>query len=118
MSRVRDIIHNRDLFFVEEQQTVAQAARKMADLHVGAILVLKDNQLSGVFSERDLMNRVVLACREPANTPVGEVMTREIAPLTTWRPSKRLWRQCRPTIAGTCRSCVRRKWLDSSPCAT
>jgi len=79
MSRVRDIIHNRDLFFVEEQQTVAQAARKMADLHVGAILVLKDNQLSGVFSERDLMNRVVLACREPANTPVGEVMTREIA---------------------------------------
>jgi len=79
MSRVRDIIHNRDLFFVEEQQTVAQAARKMADLHVGAILVLKDNQLSGVFSERDLMNRVVLACREPTNTPVGEVMTREIA---------------------------------------
>ncbi|MBS1857560.1 MAG: CBS domain-containing protein [Acidobacteria bacterium] len=79
MSRVCDILHDRKLFSVEEQQTVAQVARKMADLHVGAILVLDGVQLRGVFSERDLMKRIVLEERDPARTPVGEVMTKEVA---------------------------------------
>ncbi len=79
MSRVRDIIHNRELFSVEEQQTVSDVARRMADLHVGAILVLDGDQLRGVFSERDLMHRVVLARRDPAHTPVAEVMSRDLA---------------------------------------
>jgi len=79
MSRVRDLLNYRDLFYVEEQQTVAEVARKMADLHVGAILVLNGERLRGVFSERDLMKRVVLERRDPASTPVGEVMTKEVA---------------------------------------
>ena len=78
MSRVRDIVHGRDLFSVEEQQSVAEVARKMADLHVGAILVLNGEQLRGVFSERDLMRRVVLEQRDPSRTPVKEVMTTEV----------------------------------------
>jgi len=79
MSRVRDIVDDRDLFCVEEHQTVAEVARKMADLHVGAILVLNGQQLRGIFSERDLMRRVVVERRDPTSTPVGEVMTREVA---------------------------------------
>jgi len=79
MSRVRDIVHNRELFCVEERQTVADVARRMAELHVGAILVLDGDQLRGVFSERDLMNRVVLARRDPERTPVAEVMSRDLA---------------------------------------
>jgi signal-transduction protein with cAMP-binding, CBS, and nucleotidyltransferase domain len=79
MSRVCDIVRDRELFCVEEHQTVADVARKMAELRVGAILVLNGEQLCGIFSERDLMHRVVLECRDPANTPVGEVMTREVA---------------------------------------
>jgi signal-transduction protein with cAMP-binding, CBS, and nucleotidyltransferase domain len=79
MSRVCDVVRDRDLFCVEEHETVAQVARKMADLHVGAILVLNGEQLCGIFSERDLMKRVVLELRDPANTPVGEVMTKEVA---------------------------------------
>lgn len=79
MSRVRDILHDRKLFSVEERQTVAEVARKMADLHVGAILVLEGAQLRGVFSERDIMNRIVLEQRDPARTPVGDVMTKEVA---------------------------------------
>src|SRR4051794_252821 len=78
MSRVRDIVHNRDLFSVEEHQSVAEVARKMADLHVGAILVLNGGKLRGVFSERDLMRRVVLERRDPSHTPVSEVMTTEV----------------------------------------
>jgi CBS domain-containing protein len=79
MSRVRDIVHNRDLFSVEETDSVADVARQMAELHVGAILVLKQGDLRGVFSERDLMKRVVLERLDPERTPVAEVMSRELA---------------------------------------
>src|ERR1035438_4611052 len=75
MSCVRDIVHQRELFSVEEHQTVAEVARKMTDLHVGAILVFNGDELRGVFSERDLMKRVVVERRDPERTPVGLVMS-------------------------------------------
>ncbi len=75
MSRVRDIVDNRELFHVEEGDTVANVARRMADLQIGAILVLGGGELRGVFSERDLMRRVVLEGRDPERTPVREVMS-------------------------------------------
>ena len=78
MSSVRDIVHQRELFSVEEHQSVADVARKMADLHVGAILVFSGGQLSGVFSERDLMKRVVVEGRNPERTPVGQVMSTDL----------------------------------------
>jgi CBS domain-containing protein len=79
MSRVRDIVRNRELFYVEEGKTVAEVARRMADLHCGAILVLNGEDLRGVFSERDLMNRVVLEGRDPRSTRVEEVMSTHLA---------------------------------------
>lgn len=79
MSRVQDIVQNRELFHVEEQQTVAEVARHMADLHVGAILVLNEGRLCGLFSERDLMKRVVLERLDPDRTPVSQVMTTALA---------------------------------------
>jgi len=79
MSHVSDIVRNRDLFYVEEGSTVADVARRMAELHVGAILVLNGDQLRGVFSERDLMRRVVLEGLDPQRTRVEEVMTSELA---------------------------------------
>jgi len=75
MSRVRDIVHDRELFHVEESSTVAEAARKMAELRVGAILVLTDGHVAGVFSERDIMHRVVLEGRDPSLTFVRQVMS-------------------------------------------
>lgn len=79
MSRVRDIVHNRDLFYVEENETVADVARRMTELHVGAILVLNRGDLRGVFSERDLMKRVVVENLDPEQTRVAEVMSRNLA---------------------------------------
>jgi len=78
MSLVRDIVHQRELFCVEESQTVTEVARTMAELHVGAIVVLNGDELRGVFSERDLMKRVVLERRDPDRTPVSEVMSTDI----------------------------------------
>jgi CBS domain-containing protein len=79
MSLVSDIVRNRQLFCVEEHQTVTQAARRMAELHVGAIVVLNGDELRGVFSERDLMKRVVLEGRDPDRTLVAEVMSTDLA---------------------------------------
>jgi signal-transduction protein with cAMP-binding, CBS, and nucleotidyltransferase domain len=79
MSRVRDILHQRELFSVEETQSVSEVARHMAELHVGAILVVQDGELKGVFSERDLLIRVVLGGLEANTTPVEQVMSKNIS---------------------------------------
>ena len=78
MSGVKDIVQQRELFSVEEHQSVAEVARKMADLHVGAILVLNGDGLRGVFSERDLLKRIVVERRDPESTPVGTVMSTDV----------------------------------------
>ena len=78
MSSVSDIVRQRELFKVEEHHSVAEVARKMTDLHVGAILVFNGDQLRGVFSERDIMKRVVVERCDPDRTPVGLVMSTEV----------------------------------------
>ena len=75
MSCVKDIVQQRELFSVEEHQSVAEVARKMSDLRGGAILVFDRDQLRGVFSERDLLKRVVVERRDPESTPVSLVMS-------------------------------------------
>jgi CBS domain-containing protein len=79
MSLVSDIVRGRELFSVDERDSVAEVARRMADLHVGAIVVLGGEDLRGVFSERDLMMRVVLDRLDPERTPVSRVMSTALA---------------------------------------
>jgi CBS domain-containing protein len=78
MSNVRAIVGNRVLFSVQENETVAGVARQMAEYHVGAILVMGFGQLRGVFSERDLMLKVVIQRLDPETTPVQAVMSTEV----------------------------------------
>ena len=78
MARLTNILHQKPLNFVERHQTVGEVARKMADLNVGAILVLEDGQLRGIFSERDLMKRVVVEGLDPGKTLVGNVMSTNV----------------------------------------
>ncbi len=54
MSRVMDVLANRELYSVEPHLTAAEVAHRMAELRVGAILVIKNGELKGIFSERDL----------------------------------------------------------------
>jgi signal-transduction protein with cAMP-binding, CBS, and nucleotidyltransferase domain len=80
MSLVRDILQQRNsLFHVEEGDSVAAVVRRMAELNLGAIMVMGGGELRGVFSERDLMRRVVLEGREPERTAVHQVMTTSVA---------------------------------------
>ncbi len=63
------------IFGVSEDTTVLEAVEKMCSLAVGALLVMRAEKPVGIFSERDLMTRVVLKKRDPASTKVSEVMT-------------------------------------------
>ncbi|MCC6860409.1 MAG: CBS domain-containing protein [Bryobacterales bacterium] len=78
MCRIKDLLQGRELFYVETHETVAGVARKMAERKVGATLVLEGGELRGVFSERDLMTRVVVAGVDPASTRVGAVMSTDV----------------------------------------
>lgn len=59
---------------VKPEQTVAEAADLMREKSVGCLLVCQDDRMIGLFTERDLMRRVLAAGR-PLSTPVQEVMT-------------------------------------------
>jgi len=63
------------LHIVSPHQTVAEAVAIMAARKIGAVPVVQDGRLVGIFSERDVVRRVVCLNRAPDKTEIGEVMT-------------------------------------------
>jgi len=63
---------------VPPRASVAEAVRTMVEHKVGAIVVMDEHGVLGVFTERDLMTRVVAPGKDPNVTPIGEVMTRNV----------------------------------------
>jgi len=75
MKTLRDIMQSGFLFTVQKKAMVSEAVRLMADHNVGIVIVLDGSRLAGVFSERDVVRRVLYQGLEPARTPLGDVMT-------------------------------------------
>lgn len=75
MAKIRELLHDRPVFHVEADQSVLEVVHYMVDHNIGAVPVLRGGELVGVFSERDLMKRVVAGARSPGSTKVSEVMT-------------------------------------------
>lgn len=67
---------------VEPTTTVRDAARRMNEAGTGSVLVEHDGQLLGIFTERDLMRRVVAVDLPPGETTVGETMTTSLVTAT------------------------------------
>ena len=63
------------LVTVSARTSVISAVRTMHEEHIGAVAVVDNDRLTGIFSERDLMNRVVLRGLDPNQTLIGDVMT-------------------------------------------
>lgn len=72
---VRSLLAPHRLVLASPSTTVSEAASLMAQRRVGAVLVVDDERLLGIFSERDAVCRVVARGLEPATTPLAEVMT-------------------------------------------
>ena len=73
---------NRKLAAVSPDQTVLQALEIMAEVDVGALLVLDGERLAGVFSERDYARKVILQGKASRHTAVSEIMTGKVIYVT------------------------------------
>ena len=72
---VRSVVDKRKLVVALPEASVDQAARLMKKGKRGAVLVVKNGRLVGIFTERDAVYRVMAVNRDPRLTRIGEVMT-------------------------------------------
>ncbi|MEX0823612.1 MAG: CBS domain-containing protein [Balneolaceae bacterium] len=77
---VKEILNRkgRDIHAIKPDNTVYRAIEKMAELNIGALLVVEDNMLKGIISERDYRNKVILKGRTSKETKVKEIMVDQV----------------------------------------
>ncbi len=76
MVTIKHVVCDREPYFVRDTATALDAAEYMASRNIGAVCVLDgEEKLRGIFSERDLLNRVVVRKLDPAAVPIREVMS-------------------------------------------
>jgi CBS domain-containing protein len=75
MATIYDLVRGHQTFHADVEQIVMEVAQRMVEHNIGAVPVLNKGRLAGIFSERDLMRKVVVEGRDPRATRVGEVMT-------------------------------------------
>jgi CBS domain-containing protein len=67
-----------DVYSISPDATVLDATRRMNMHRIGALIVMEDGRAAGIFTERDVLQRVIGEMRSPSDVLVGEVMTRDI----------------------------------------
>ncbi len=80
MKTVRDVLRVKGdaIWSTTSKASVYEALEKMAEKNVGALVVLDNTELVGIFSERDYAREIILKDRASKQTLVGEIMTREV----------------------------------------
>jgi CBS domain-containing protein len=78
MKSIKAILGDRQTITVSPVASVVEAARLMAAHHIGALPVLDGDRLVGIFTERDVLTRIVAAGRNPESTLVGTVMSTDL----------------------------------------
>jgi CBS domain-containing protein len=84
MATVRHLLDRkgRGIFSIGPDGPVLDAVRLMAEHHVGALVVMKGDQLVGIVSERDYARKVILKGRASAETPVSQIMSSPVVTVT------------------------------------
>ena len=77
MSKVSQILERKGgrVITISEDAPVLEAIRLMAEHHIGAVLVMRGDELVGIASERDYARKVILQGRSSSDTPVGLIMS-------------------------------------------
>ncbi|MBT8378877.1 MAG: CBS domain-containing protein [Ignavibacteria bacterium] len=78
MGKILELLQSRELFTVRVNTTVKDAVFYMAEKGVGLVPVMDNGKLVGVFSERDLVKRVISKNKKIEETKVDEVMTKDL----------------------------------------
>ena len=66
------------IWSIEPKATIFEALEIMSEKEIGALLVMEDGKLTGIFSERDYARKVILKGKSSKETPVGELMTKKV----------------------------------------
>lgn len=77
MPSIQDVLNHKgsEVASVDRDRTVIEAAREMNRRRIGSLVVLEGKNVVGIFTERDILVRVVAEGRDPTRVTVGEVMT-------------------------------------------
>lgn len=67
-----------EIYTIRPEATVLDATRRMNQHKIGALVVMQDNQVVGIVTERDVLQRIVAEQRDPASVPVSDVMTTDV----------------------------------------
>ncbi len=78
MKTAKNILKNRPVITVQDGDAVQSAAKKMADHNIGALPVLENERLVGIFTERDIIGKVVAPGKDITSVKVSDVMTRNL----------------------------------------
>jgi CBS domain-containing protein len=78
MKSIGSLVRDREIVFVESRDSVMDAVRRLVEHEIGAAPVIDEGRLAGIFSERDLMTRIIVMGKDPETVRVDEVMTREL----------------------------------------
>jgi CBS domain-containing protein len=73
--KISAVIEGRPILTAAADISVREAAHRMVAAHVGAVMVVRRGRLIGIFTERDILTRVLARDLDPATTPIGDVMT-------------------------------------------
>jgi CBS domain-containing protein len=82
MPSVRDVLCSKEqqtpLFTISPTASVLDGVEEMNSRRIGALIVMDEGQVAGIFTERDVLRRVVGEMRKPAGTMIEEVMSRDV----------------------------------------
>ena len=104
MPTAQDILANKPaVATIAEEATVMDAAKIMSDRHIGSLVVVRGDTIVGIFTERDVLNRVVARHRDPVEVIIKDVMSTPVA-------------YCQPTTKlAECRGVMTRKRIRHLP---
>jgi len=84
MLKVQDVVKSKSkkIWSISSKETTYKALELLAEKDIGALMVIDDGKFVGIFSERDYARKVILKGKSSRETPVGELMTKEVYSIT------------------------------------
>ena len=83
---IRNLLEGRVLVTASKETTVRVACRLMTERRIGALLVVENNRIAGIFTERDALNKILSAGLDPDTTQLGQVMASNPQTITADKP--------------------------------
>jgi CBS domain-containing protein len=83
---IADVIAGQPAIHASKDMTVRAACTIMAEKRIGAMLVLENGRLAGIFTERDALNKILAGRRDPDKTTLAEVMVKDLQTIGPDKP--------------------------------